>query len=163
MDNLRETVMINQFVAVTGCSRDQAPKILGQAGWQFQTALSIFFQEAVIPKNTAGFSLLTPSNTPATPPNFPEALNMFSSMSTSDSSSRMVSASPGSHANTSLSPRGRGHLYPSSRCITPSMGVNNAPPNPNTADCQFQIDNNYIASSNSMNNTENGVLKREMR
>jgi len=88
MDNngLREQVMINQFVLAAGCSRDQASAILTQAGWQFQTALSIYFQEAAIPnKNASGFSLITPANTPATPPNFPDALNMFSNLSTSDS------------------------------------------------------------------------------
>merc|ERR1712024_356224 len=58
-------------------------------------ALSIYFQEAAIPsKNSAGFSLITPANTPATPPNFPDALNMFSNLSTSD---RL--------ATSSLSPR----------------------------------------------------------
>jgi len=102
MDNngLREQVMINQFVLAAGCSRDQAAAILTQANWQFQTALSIYFQEAVIPsKSTAGFSLMTPANTPATPPNFPDALNMFSNMSTFDK----MATSP--LATSSLSPR----------------------------------------------------------
>ncbi|XP_040583320.1 UBA-like domain-containing protein 1 isoform X2 [Lepeophtheirus salmonis] len=156
MDTLKENVMINQFVLVAGCSRDQATKILSQAGWQFQTALSMYFQEAAIPKNNAGLALLTPTNTPATPPNFPEALNMFSNMSTSDSSSKMVAASPGPHANSSLSPRGRSHIFQASRWLAPSMGVSNGSTssfpssNSNTADCQFQIDNNYIGSSNSV-------------
>jgi len=102
MDNngLREQVMINQFVLAAGCSRDQASAILIQASWQFQTALSIYFQEAAIPnKNGAGFSLITPANTPATPPNFPDALNMFSNLSTSD----RMATSP--LATSSLSPR----------------------------------------------------------
>jgi hypothetical protein len=30
------------------------------------------------------FQLITPANTPATPPNFPDALTMFSNMSTLD-------------------------------------------------------------------------------
>merc|ERR1712168_1295756 len=102
MDNngLREQVMINQFVLAAGCSRDQASAILTQASWQFQTALSIYFQEAAIPnKNASGFSLITPANTPATPPNFPDALNMFSNLSTSD----RMATSP--LATSSLSPR----------------------------------------------------------
>merc|ERR1712080_111933 len=72
---------------------------LAQASWQFQTALSIYFQEAVIPRNGAGFSLITPANTPATPPNFPDALTMFSNLSTSDK----MASSP--LATSSFSPR----------------------------------------------------------
>ncbi|KAK0171454.1 hypothetical protein PV327_011275, partial [Microctonus hyperodae] len=51
----------------------------------FQTALSIFFQEAAIPSCPQGpgthFGQITPCNTPATPPNFPDALLAFSKMS----------------------------------------------------------------------------------
>ena len=43
--------------------------------------------------------LITPANTPATPPNFPDALNMFSNLSTSD----RMATSP--LATSSLSPR----------------------------------------------------------
>jgi len=114
MDNnaLKEQVMINQFVLAAGCSRDQATAILAQAGWQFQTALSIYFQEAAIPKNNSGFSLITPANTPATPPNFPDALTMFSNMSTSDkmatspmASSPFSSRNPAGHPNMGQSAR----------------------------------------------------------
>jgi len=114
MDNnaLKEQVMINQFVLAAGCSRDQATALLAQAGWQFQTALSIYFQEAAIPKNNSGFSLITPANTPATPPNFPDALTMFSNMSTSDkmATSPMASSpfsprNPTGHPNMSQSAR----------------------------------------------------------
>ncbi|OXU27410.1 hypothetical protein TSAR_004800, partial [Trichomalopsis sarcophagae] len=50
------------------------------------TALSIFFQEAAIPSCAQGpggthFGQITPCNTPATPPNFPDALLAFSKMS----------------------------------------------------------------------------------
>lgn len=101
MDNngLREQVMINQFVLAAGCSRDQAAAFLTQANWQFQTALSIYFQEAAIPRNSASYSLITPANTPATPPNFPDALTMFSNLSTSDK----MATSP--LATSSFSPR----------------------------------------------------------
>ncbi|CAG7822069.1 unnamed protein product, partial [Allacma fusca] len=77
MDSLREQVMINQFVLVAGCARDQARTILQAAHWQFETALSIFFQESTINPATTHLSFghhqMTPANTPATPPNFPEA------------------------------------------------------------------------------------------
>ncbi|PSN32638.1 UBA-like domain-containing protein 2 [Blattella germanica] len=48
MDSLREQVMINQFVLAAGCAREQAKQLLQAAHWQFETALSIFFQEAAI-------------------------------------------------------------------------------------------------------------------
>jgi len=90
MDSLREQVMINQFVLAAGCAREQAKQLLQAAHWQFETALSIFFQEAALPtysQSAAHFGqICTPCNTPATPPNFPEALMAFSRMSTSDKS-----------------------------------------------------------------------------
>jgi len=100
--------MINQFVLAAGCSRDQAAALLTQAGWQFQTALSIYFQEAAIPKHGSGFSLITPANTPATPPNFPDALTMFSNMSTSDNK---MATSPLA-SSSSLSPRSQACMGP---------------------------------------------------
>ncbi|XP_063976619.1 UBA-like domain-containing protein 2 [Diachasmimorpha longicaudata] len=85
MDALREQVMINQFVLAAGCAREQAKQLLQAAHWQFETALSIFFQEAAIPSCPQGpgthFGQITPCNTPATPPNFPDALVAFSKMS----------------------------------------------------------------------------------
>merc|ERR1712168_1130311 len=129
MDNngLREQVMINQFVLAAGCSRDQASAILTQASWQFQTALSIYFQEAAIPnKNASGFSLITPANTPATPPNFPDALNMFSNLSTSDS---RMATSP--LATSSLSPRSnqqtRNSFSPMMSPLPPQFNQHNTP------------------------------------
>jgi len=99
MEHLREQVMINQFVQVTGSSREQAEQILSNCSWQLQTALSIHFEECQVvgvqglkPPNLQ--QLLTPSNTPATPPNFPDTLSLFSALST---------VSP--RANTLLSPK----------------------------------------------------------
>lgn len=102
MDSLREQVMINQFVSAAGCARDQAKQLLQSAHWQFETALSIFFQESTLPgyqhAAAQNFGLMTPCNTPATPPNFPDALVAFSRMSTNDkvnsSSSVLFSSSP---------------------------------------------------------------------
>ncbi|CAL4064398.1 unnamed protein product, partial [Meganyctiphanes norvegica] len=45
--SLREQVMINQFVMAAGSTREQARQLLQMAHWQFETALSIFFQESV--------------------------------------------------------------------------------------------------------------------
>ena len=36
MENLKEQVMINQFVMAAGCPRDQAVQILQAAQWQFE-------------------------------------------------------------------------------------------------------------------------------
>nr|CAD7570662.1 unnamed protein product [Timema californicum] len=103
MDSLREQVMINQFVLAAGCAREQAKQLLQATHWQFETALSIFFQEAAIPSCPQGAGphfgqVCTPCNTPATPPNFPDALLAFSRMSTGDklstSPSGLYSSSP---------------------------------------------------------------------
>ncbi|XP_045119598.1 UBA-like domain-containing protein 2-B isoform X2 [Portunus trituberculatus] len=85
--NLREQVMINQFVMAAGATREQARQLLQSTHWQFETALSIFFQEAV-PNGGATQHhlnhLCTPANTPATPPAFPDALAAFSKMTTQE-------------------------------------------------------------------------------
>jgi len=85
MEHLREQVMINQFVQVTGSEREQAAEILSTAQWQLQAALSRYFDETVTPYRSGGGGGIpwgTPSNTPATPPNFGEALAAFSALST---------------------------------------------------------------------------------
>uniref|UniRef100_A0A8C8IQU9 UBA-like domain-containing protein n=1 Tax=Oncorhynchus tshawytscha TaxID=74940 RepID=A0A8C8IQU9_ONCTS len=66
MDELRHQVMINQFVLTAGCAADQAKPLLQAAHWQFETALSSFFQEANIPSHHHQM-MCTPRNTPATP------------------------------------------------------------------------------------------------
>uniref|UniRef100_A0AAZ3PF55 UBA-like domain containing 2 n=1 Tax=Oncorhynchus tshawytscha TaxID=74940 RepID=A0AAZ3PF55_ONCTS len=87
MDELRHQVMINQFVLTAGCAADQAKPLLQAAHWQFETALSSFFQEANIPSHHHQMvSMCTPRNTPATPPNFPDTITMFSKLRASDCS-----------------------------------------------------------------------------
>ncbi|XP_069169539.1 UBA-like domain-containing protein 2-B isoform X1 [Procambarus clarkii] len=93
--SLREQVMINQFVMAAGATREQARQLLQSAHWQFETALSVFFQEAVPNGGTPQHHLnhlCTPANTPATPPAFPDALAAFSKMSTQD---KLSSSPPG--------------------------------------------------------------------
>ncbi|XP_046337823.1 UBA-like domain-containing protein 1 [Haliotis rubra] len=92
MDNLKQQVMINQFVMAAGCHAEQAKQLLQAAKWQFEAALSMFFQDASSPicrtcngnHANGNYPLCTPANTPATPPNFPDALNALSKLSTSD-------------------------------------------------------------------------------
>lgn len=104
MDNLREQVMINQFVVIAGCHAEQARQLLTAAKWHFETALSMFFQESAIPtcrtcngNHPSHLSMCTPANTPATPPNFPDALTAFSKLSTAEklgTSPAMYATSP---------------------------------------------------------------------
>ncbi|TRY83735.1 hypothetical protein DNTS_003950 [Danionella cerebrum] len=89
MEELRHQVMINQFVLTAGCAADQAKQFLQASHWQFE--------------------MCTPANTPATPPNFPDALAMFSRLKATESlsnGSSMVSTatSPSSHATWTMSP-----------------------------------------------------------
>jgi len=87
MDGLREQVMINQFVMAAGCASDQAKQILQASQWQFEAALSMFFQEIAVPHN--GYNSAAPRNTPVTPPNFPDALMAFAKLQTTDHSSEL--------------------------------------------------------------------------
>ncbi|XP_015119946.1 UBA-like domain-containing protein 2 [Diachasma alloeum] len=107
MDALREQVMINQFVLAAGCAREQAKQLLQAAHWQFETALSIFFQEAAIPSCPQGpgthFGQITPCNTPATPPNFPDALLAFSKMSAGEKTPSGMSPSQNGQQTTPTS------------------------------------------------------------
>lgn len=86
MEGLREQIMINQFVMAAGCAREQAKQILQASQWQFEAALSIYFQEVAVvhPSHSA---MAAPTNTPATPPNFPDALLAFSKLKTSNETS----------------------------------------------------------------------------
>ncbi|CAH1169582.1 unnamed protein product [Phaedon cochleariae] len=71
---LREQVMINQFVLAAGCAHEQAKQILQSAHWQFE--------------------VMTPCNTPATPPNFPDTLLAFSKMSAGNGNSPSANGNP---------------------------------------------------------------------
>ncbi|XP_013146890.1 PREDICTED: UBA-like domain-containing protein 1 [Papilio polytes] len=134
---LREQVMINQFVLAAGCAREQAKQLLQAAHWQFETALSIFFQEVAIPSGANGIAaqhyhqqLITPCNTPATPPNFPDALAAFSRLSTTGSPGN-ASGGPVSPLATHPPPHQYQHQHQNQHQHTP-MQVNTfqSPPNP---------------------------------
>ncbi|NXJ30212.1 UBAD2 protein, partial [Dicrurus megarhynchus] len=94
MEELRHQVMINQFVLAAGCAADQAKQLLQAAHWQFEPWVWLSWagrdpQNPPVSELTPPFScalqMCTPSNTPATPPNFPDALAMFSKLRTSES------------------------------------------------------------------------------
>ncbi|NXA02034.1 UBAD2 protein, partial [Nesospiza acunhae] len=100
MEELRHQVMINQFVLAAGCAADQAKQLLQAAHWQQDLQPWVGW---ALPKPPPGWvgtpnppvgeltapfcalQMCTPSNTPATPPNFPDALAMFSKLRTSES------------------------------------------------------------------------------
>lgn len=97
MDNIRQQVMISQLSNVAGCHPEQAKQLLTDANWQFETALSMFLQDASNPtspthRNCNGsishsnchFSMCAPANTPVTPPNFPDTLAALARMTTTD-------------------------------------------------------------------------------
>lgn len=92
MDNLKQQVMMNQFMFATGCQIEQAKQFLVAAKWQFESALSMFFQESTVQvcrtcngnHANGNYSFCAPANTPATPPNFPDALVALSKLSTAE-------------------------------------------------------------------------------
>jgi len=43
MDNLREQVMVNQFVLVAGCHAEQARKLLSAAKWHYEVRAFFLF------------------------------------------------------------------------------------------------------------------------
>uniref|UniRef100_A0A8C6GST8 UBA-like domain-containing protein n=1 Tax=Mus spicilegus TaxID=10103 RepID=A0A8C6GST8_MUSSI len=79
-----ENVLFNQFMQATGCVADQAQQLLQAAHWQFETALSAFFQESnILNSHRHPQMMCTSSSTPATPLIFPDLLAMFSKLRTS--------------------------------------------------------------------------------
>ncbi|KAM8961144.1 UBA-like domain-containing protein 1 [Pelodytes ibericus] len=86
MERLKQQLLVSQFVLAAGCATEQAEQLLRAAHWQYETALSAFFQESSHPYIPHHQMMGTPANTPATPPNFPDALTMFSRLKASDSS-----------------------------------------------------------------------------
>ncbi|XP_020286821.1 UBA-like domain-containing protein 1 isoform X2 [Pseudomyrmex gracilis] len=101
MDALREQVMINQFVLAAGCARDQAKQLLQSAHWQFE---------------------ITPCNTPATPPNFPDALLAFSKMSAGEKTPSGMSPNQNGVQTTGLTAGVAQHLAAGGRCSSSASG-----------------------------------------
>ncbi|KAM9057081.1 UBA-like domain-containing protein 1 [Balaenoptera ricei] len=127
MDELKHQVMINQFVLTAGCAADQAKQLLQAAHWQFETALSAFFQETNIPYSHHHHQMMcTPANTPATPPNFPDALTMFSRLKASESFHSGGSGSP--MAATATSPPPHFPLAATGSFAAPSWPAAASPP-----------------------------------
>lgn len=48
---LKQQAMLNQFISIAGCSYEQAKSLLASSNWQYQSALSVFFDD---------YSIVTP-------------------------------------------------------------------------------------------------------
>ncbi|UJR07599.1 hypothetical protein I4U23_011886 [Adineta vaga] len=84
-ETLAHFIMINQMVTTTGCTHEQATQLLISTEWRLETAINLFFDERTMPIPCCKFSeLMTPANTPATPPNFPDTLLSLNRLSTSN-------------------------------------------------------------------------------
>ncbi|CAN0009323.1 UBA-like domain-containing protein 2 [Lampetra fluviatilis] len=105
IEELKRQLLVGQFVMVAGCSAETALEMLVTSHWQLEAALSIFFQEATSHHHHHAM-VCAPSNTPATPPNFPEALTMFSRLQASDSGggAEVASPTPGGAQHWAASP-----------------------------------------------------------
>jgi len=91
-ETLAHLVIINHMATTTGCTHEQAKQLLISTEWRLDAAINLFFDERTMPIPCCKFSeLMTPANTPATPPNFPETLLSFNKLSTSPSTTASVS------------------------------------------------------------------------
>ncbi|XP_053551104.1 UBA-like domain-containing protein 1 isoform X2 [Bombina bombina] len=124
MEQLKHQLLVSQFVLTAGCATDQAEQLLRAAHWQYETALSAFFQETNHPYIPHHQMMGTPANTPATPPNFPDALAMFSRLKASESGylSSLATSPPlqqtGASGHFSQDPQGQ-----QISTVLPSSGV----------------------------------------
>ncbi|KAM4631544.1 UBA-like domain-containing protein 1 isoform 1-T2 [Discoglossus pictus] len=119
MEQLKQQLLVSQFVLAAGCATEQAEQLLRAAHWQFETALSAFFQESNHPYIPHHQVMGTPANTPATPPNFPDALAMFSRLKASESGylSSLATSPPMQHGGAS------GHYSQDPRMQQMGMGM----------------------------------------
>ncbi|XP_075686859.1 UBA-like domain-containing protein 1 isoform X2 [Rhinoderma darwinii] len=119
IEQLKQQLLVSQFVLAAGCATDQAEQLLRAAHWQYETALSAFFQETNHPYIPHHQMMGTPANTPATPPNFPDTLTMFSRLKTSESGylSSLATSPPLQHGG------GSSHFPHHTRCQKPAMGM----------------------------------------
>lgn len=58
MDNLREGVMINQFVVIAGCHAEQARQFLTAAKWHFEASISARFFKTNVDHAAMAWSML---------------------------------------------------------------------------------------------------------
>uniref|UniRef100_A0A3B3YK92 UBA like domain containing 1 n=1 Tax=Poecilia mexicana TaxID=48701 RepID=A0A3B3YK92_9TELE len=104
------------------------------AAWKSQTwralktALSAFFQETNIPYGHHHQMMCTPANTPATPPNFPDALTMFSRLKASESFASSAGSPMAVSMATSPPPPQAGGWGAAPNAPQPQQGLWTPPP-----------------------------------
>jgi len=79
LDLIRQQMITNEFTRVTGYPQDQAVRILAHFKWDYQAAVSDFFDEVKVIKqsgNQAASAGFPPHNTPLTPPAFPPDMTL---------------------------------------------------------------------------------------
>ncbi|CAF1272383.1 unnamed protein product [Rotaria sordida] len=103
-ETLAHLIIINQMTATTGCTYEQAKQLLISTDYRLEAAINLFFDERTMPIPCCKFSeLITPANTPATPPNFPETLLSFNKLSTSSGTSSSSSSTSTTTTTTIVS------------------------------------------------------------
>lgn len=85
--SLRQQVMLNQFVSITGCNYEQAIELLAASNWQYQVGLSLFFDELSMQTKSA---TIVPCSTPVTPPNLDFLEKAFAKLSSSASTTNLA-------------------------------------------------------------------------
>ncbi|XP_063727700.1 uncharacterized protein LOC134855188 isoform X2 [Symsagittifera roscoffensis] len=76
---IKQQMITNEFVRATGYNQDQAVRILNHFKWDYQAAVSDFFDEVrVIKENSQQQTSVAfpPHNTPLTPPAFPSEMTL---------------------------------------------------------------------------------------
>ncbi|CAF3404353.1 unnamed protein product [Rotaria socialis] len=102
-ETLSHLVIINQMTATTGCTHEKAKQLLISTDYRLEAAINLFFDERTMPIPCCKFSeLMTPANTPATPPNFPETLLSFNKLSTSTPTGTTPPPSSSSSTTTNI-------------------------------------------------------------
>lgn len=89
--NLKQQVMLSQFMSITGTNLEQSIQILQSTNWQYQTALSLFFGDISLNKSCPNQSPICPCSTPVTPPNMEFMEKAFSKLGSTQSSSSLNS------------------------------------------------------------------------
>ncbi|CAF1562647.1 unnamed protein product [Adineta ricciae] len=104
-ETLAHLVTINQMVTTIGCTHEQATQLLISTDWRLETAMNLFFDERTVPIPCCKFSeLMTPANTPATPPSFPETLLSLNKLSISNGPSSSTTTTTTTTANDNQIP-----------------------------------------------------------
>ncbi|XP_075256411.1 uncharacterized protein LOC142348795 isoform X2 [Convolutriloba macropyga] len=105
LELIRQQMMTNEFVRATGYPQDQAVRILAHFKWDYEAAVSDFFDEVKVVKqnsNSSQASAFPPHNTPLTPPAFPSDMTLsFNHLFTTDSPNSSMTTSASGNFNTS--------------------------------------------------------------